>query len=133
MVIISIQHTGTRYLAKHRPHSWSGHVTTQNMAACRENLWAEPGLVPMRHPALVYESWQRRVNSGDKPNIDNLHKQFDNLIQLDREFDLEYVFVDDTSWGEPVSTHGNAHTTITPAMLDRVPGKVMAFYIRIRK
>jgi hypothetical protein len=103
------------------------------MNACRENLRAEPGVVPMRHPALVYESWARRESQWARHTPADLYTQFENLMQLDQEFDLEYVFVDDTDWGEPISTHGNAHTAITPEMMDRVPDKVMDFYIRIRK
>lgn len=132
-VIVSIQHTGTRYLAQYQAHNWLGHCTPGNLAACRENLEHEQGIVPMRHPALVYESWRRRENGQSRHEPHHLTQQFDNMIQLDSEFDLQYVFIDETNWGEPVSTHGNAHTAITPEMMDRVPGKVMDFYIRIRK
>ena len=131
MIIVSVQHTGTRYLAKHLQHDWAGHCTPINMEACRMRLRGNQGVVPMRHPALVYESWRRRSNML-RHTPSHCTQQFDNLIELDREFDLRYVFVEDTTWGEPISTHGNAQTTITPEMLKAVPDKVMVFYNAIR-
>lgn len=107
-----------------------------------------PILIPMRHPARVYESWFRRK----RKKIENCTKQFSNLINVaypknpmflvidheDREKRLAEIasFLDISLKTDWQMGHGVVHETgncdITDEMMSRVPDFVMDFYEEVK-
>lgn len=150
IVIPTVQHTGTRFLVSLFPagaaKGW--HVTDQEMPVIRELLKHDIGVVPMRDPALTYASWARR--EGTEHRKTGIDKQFDNLMEIDQLFDLHYFHIDaedreaelaklnlilpeglkihQTDW-QPIGATAPTNAPVAPV----VPGKVIDFYIRIRK
>lgn len=124
-VIVSIQHTGTRFLKRELGSPDCYHVTPQNMRTIR-GLTDTFIAVPMRHPARVYESWTRRGRS-----LDLLTEQYRNLIALNEECTLTFVDVE-RSPGKPVTIFHTMNVLITPEMEARVPAEVSDFYDNLK-
>lgn len=128
MFLLSVQHTGTRSLRAYLSVP-GDHVRTKNMVMIRAMLRGSPipprGVVPMRDPALVYESWVRR----ERPIVE-LEEQYRNLIKLSEEFDLLFVDIN-TVPGDPVTNYNTVNIPITPEMQERVPGWVRNWYDHI--
>lgn len=125
-VVISVQHTGTRFLLHHL-NCTGEHTYPNNMRNVHSRLRDERGIIPLRHPARVYESWVRRDR-----DLAFLEQQYRCMICELKGYDLTYVDVERS--GDPVAAQtGVGKTEVTKRMQARVPAFVMDWYEYVSK
>ena len=159
----TVMHSGTHFLyadilrdfktsvmgseTKEEPQNIHTHVLDEKLPRFPKYLDL-PILVPMRHPARVYESWFRRK----RKKIIDCDIQFGNMIDVVHPHNPMYLVIDhderdkrlseiSDKLGVKLSTewlmgHGIVHNTgncdITDQMMDRVPDFVMDFYEEVK-
>lgn len=125
------------------------HMLDQVMDTIEKVMDKYPSVIPLRHPARIYESWYRRigVRMWADPEKDNLNKQMRNLINIADKYDPTYILIDSdkkdrwlerannrldvefkTDWSVNHSNFGAARIPVTKEMEDRVPEFVNNFY-----
>lgn len=125
--VLSVQHTGTRYLVHHLNvgrHSEHTYLHNRKRVDRLLNDEYRTPVVPLRHPARVYESWERRGR-----RLHELDAQYEYMSDITNTHNVWYVDVENGD--APIGS--NAHTAnmeITPAMRMRVPAWVMRWYER---
>ena len=161
IALLTIMHTGTRFVRssilndfdffhlQQEIHQrsvnpgWFGHIYPENYPDIEDRVLGHSDIVvPLRHPARVRLSWERR-----KRNIDRLELCWDYLIDVISKHDPVYIPIDSesreyklsqaserlgvtlsTDWGVVCSEVGTSDIEITDEMKSKVRGKVMDFY-----
>jgi len=157
--IPTVMHSGTRFL--HQLIGWPVQTLAKaqfvdgTIIHCHMDTRSEkftraltcPIVVPMRHPARIYESWARRNFKSKHP--EKLEAQFRRMIREVHPHSPTYVVIDHedrdlhlkrlndrfglalkTDWC-PVSEKGTSDVEITRKRMARVPDFVMDFYEEI--
>lgn len=123
--ILSVQHTGTRFLVHELncPRAVE-HTYPNNAKRVAKLIASRPTIVvPLRHPARVYESWVRRER-----RIHELAEQYAVMMSLSQKFDFKYVDVE-AAGKDPIGSNvGTAGIEITHGMITRVPPDILDWY-----
>ena len=122
--VLSVQHTGTRYLIHKLDVGRNSEHTYKGNQKRVDKLLGMPYLivVPLRHPARVYESWVRRER-----RLHELDYQYEYMAKITSKRDVYFVSVENGD--APIGSNANtANMEITPAMQKRVPDEVMRWY-----
>lgn len=113
-IIVSVPHTGTRFLQKrfgiaHHVHTHSNWVKIMNEIQDRQIV------SPLRHPKDVWRSWCRRRHADDLTNwVSQFFIAWGNLHTLDQMYDIDFVCVDKgedsriTDWQKVGDTDGDS-------------------------